>query len=51
MVVAAVVLIGLQQGKENGRLGKKLTQLHVTFVAAGVRTGSAWFSWEGGHTR
>jgi hypothetical protein len=36
MVVAAVLFICLQQGKESGRLGKKLTQLHVTLVAAGA---------------
>ena len=51
MEVAPVVFIGPQQGKESGRLGKKLTQLHVTLVAAGVLTGSAWLSSEGGHTR
>ena len=51
IVIAPVVLIGLQRGNENGDLGRKLTQLHVTFVAAGVLTGSAWFSSEGGHTR
>jgi hypothetical protein len=51
MVVAAVVFIGLQQGKESGSLGKKLTRLHATLVAGGGLTGSAWFSSEGGHTR
>jgi hypothetical protein len=47
MDVAPVVFIGPQQGKENGSLGKKLTQLHATSVAAGVLTGSAWFSSDG----
>jgi hypothetical protein len=50
MVVAPVLFICLPQGKENGRPGRKLTQLHVTLVAARVLTGSAWFSSEGGHT-
>jgi hypothetical protein len=51
MVVAAVVLIRRQQGKESGRLGKKLTRLHATLVAGGGLTGAAWLSSEGGHTR
>jgi hypothetical protein len=51
MDVAAVVFIGLQQGKESGRLGRKLTGLHATLVAGGGLTGSAWLSSEGGHPR
>jgi hypothetical protein len=51
MDVAAVVFIGLQQGKESARLGKKLTRLHAALVAGGGLTGSAGLSSEGGHTR
>ena len=51
MDVAPVVFIGLQQGKESARLGKKLTRLHAALVAGGGPTGSAWLSSEGGHTR
>ena len=51
MDVATVAFIGVQQGKESGRLGKKLTRLHATLVAGGGLTGSAWLSSEGGHTR
>jgi hypothetical protein len=51
MVVATVVFIRRQQGKESGRLGKKLTRLHASLVAGGGLTGSAWLSSEGGHTR
>jgi len=50
-VVAPLVFIGLQQGMENGWLGKKLSQLYVTVVAAGGLTGPAGFSSEEGHIR